>query len=435
MSSQHSDLLIRGGRLVDPAHQIDSVQDLLIEEGKVTHAGPDLTAPAQIPVLDAAGLIVAPGFIDVHVHLREPGFEHKETIATGTAAAAAGGICAVVAMPNTNPPPDRVAHFEEFLKRSRAAVVRCYSVGCITADRAGEQLAPLEALAAAGAVAFSDDGDPVEDTELMRQALALAARLDCPVVPHEEVKRLTAGGSMHQGAVSEQLALAGMPAAGEEEMIARDIELVRQTGGPLHVAHISTAGAVELVRRAKAEGLPVTCEVLPHHLALTDAEVARQRAAAKMSPPLREVADVQAMLEALQDDTIDVIATDHAPHTATEKQLPLEQAPFGVVGLETAVGLTFTHLVEPGILELPRVVAKWTWGPADIFRLPGGRLGPGDPGDVTVIDPQREWTVDASRFRSRSRNTPFDGCRLVGKAVATVVGGKLVYREEEEGGP
>lgn len=237
---------------------------------------------------------------------------------------------------------------------------------------------------------------------------------------------------MHEGAVSAQLALAGMPAAGEEEMIARDVELVRETGGPLHVAHISTAGGLELVRRAKAEGLPVTCEVMPHHFALTDAEVARQGSAAKMSPPLREAEDVQAMLLGLQDDTIDVIATDHAPHAEAEKQQPLEQAPFGIVGLETAVGLTFTHLVETGILDLPRVIAKWSWAPARIFRLPGGRLSPGEPGDVTVIDPGRPWTVDARRFRSRSRNTPFDGHRLTGKAVATIVGGELVYSDVEE---
>jgi dihydroorotase len=288
-------------------------------------------------------------------------------------------------------------------------------------------LAPLEDLAKKGAVAFSDDGDPLEDGELMRQALLLARRVNRPVFPHEEVKRLTAGGCMHKGEVSARLGVKGMPAAGEEEMIARDIDLVRQTGGPLHIAHVSTAGSVELVRRAKVEGLPVTCEVLPHHFILTDAEVAAQGAMAKMSPPLRTATDVEAMLLGLQDGSIDLIATDHAPHTQEEKQLPLEEAPFGVVGLETALGLTLNYLVEPGILDLPTAIAKWTWAPARILRLGGGRLSPGDPGDLTLIDLTTYWRVDASRFHSKSRNTPFDGYVLKGRAAATIIGGEMVY--------
>ena len=290
-------------------------------------------------------------------------------------------------------------------------------------------MAPLLELARAGAVAFSDDGDPVEDPELMRQALELGRRLDRPVFPHEEVKALTAGGCMHEGEISAQLGVVGMPACGEEEMIARDIELVRQTGGPLHIAHISTAGSVELVRKAKVAGLPVTCEVLPHHFVLTDVEVARQGTAAKMSPPLRTAADVRAMLDGLVDGTIDLISTDHAPHTEAEKQFPLTEAPFGIVGLETAIGLTLTYLVEPGILDLSTAIEKWTWSPARVLRLPGGRLSPGDPGDITVIDPNLEWVVDASRFYSRSRNTPFKDYRLKGKAVATIIGGEVVYNE------
>lgn len=422
-------LLIRGGRLIDPASRTDAPVDLLIEDGQVRRVGRDLPAPRGLRVLEAAGLIVAPGFIDAHVHLREPGFEHKETIASGTAAAAAGGICAVAAMPNTYPPPDTAGRVEEARRRAAQAPVRVYPIGCITTGRQGKALAPLAELARAGAVAFSDDGDPVEDEGLMRSALELGRQLGIPLFPHEEVKAITAGGCMHEGQVSARLGVKGMPAAGEEALIARDLELVRQTGGPLHIAHISTAGTVELVRRAKAEGLPVTCEVLTHHFALTDEEVARQGTQAKMSPPLRSGADVQAMLRGLAEGVIDTIATDHAPHSAEEKKRPLEQAPFGIVGLETAVGLTLTHLVHTGVLDLFQAIEKWTWAPSRILRLPGGHLSPGGLGDVTIIDPNKEWTVDASQFRSKSRNTPFNGYKLKGKAVATVVGGKVVYSE------
>ena len=429
MPDLSSSLLIRRGRVIDPANRFDGEADLLIENGRLTRLGPNLPPVPHIPVLEAGGLVVAPGFIDVHVHLREPGFEHKETIASGTAAAAAGGFTAVAAMPNTDPPPDCGAHLQLMLERARRALVRYYPIGCITRGRAGGELAPLEELARGGAVAFSDDGDPVEDDELMRQALEWARRLDCPVFPHEEVKPLTAGGCMHEGAVSRRLGVKGMPSAGEEEMIARDIELVRQTQGPLHIAHISTAGAVELVRRAKGEGLPVTCEVLPHHFVLTDEEVESQGAAAKMSPPLRTAADVEAMRAGLADGTIDLISTDHAPHSAEEKRQPLAQAPFGIVGLETAIGLTLTYLVETGVLDLAAAIERWTWAPARILRLPGGRLSVGDPGDVTLIDPGATWSVDPERFHSKSTNTPFAGYRLKGRAVATVVGGQIVFKE------
>jgi dihydroorotase len=429
MPPAHASLLVRNGHLIDPANKIDAALDVLITDGLVDQIGENLDSPEGTPILDASGLVVAPGFIDVHVHLREPGFAHKETIATGTAAAAAGGICAVAAMPNTDPPPDSVAHLEEMQHCAQRAAVRFYPIACITTGRAGGELAPLEELAAAGAVAFSDDGDPVEDADLMRQALEIARQLDRPIFPHEEVKRLTAGGCMHEGEVSARLGVKGMPAAGEEEMIARDIELVRQTGGPLHIAHISTAAAVDLVRRAKKDNLPVSCEVLPHHFVLTDEAVERQGSAAKMSPPLRSATDVEAMRVALADGTIEVISTDHAPHSAVEKQLPLEQAPFGIVGLETAIGLTLTYLVEPGVIDLRAAIEKWTWLPARILRLPGGRLSPGDLGDLTLIDPEREWTVATARLRSKSKNTPFDGYRLKGKAVVTVVGGQVVYSE------
>jgi len=418
-------LLIRGGRVIDPASGIDEETDVFIRDGCVDSVGPSLEAVAGTPVLEAAGLVVAPGFIDSHVHLREPGFESKETIATGTAAAAAGGITAVVAMPNTNPPPDTPGAVADLRQRCQNAAVRVYTTGCITAGRQGLELAPLRELAAAGVVAFSDDGDPVEDGELMRRALEVAAGLGLPLFPHEEVKALTGGGVMHQGSASTRLGVAGMPNAGEDEMIARDMDLVRETGGRLHLPHISTAGAVALVAQAKADGLPVTCEVLPHHLILTDAEVVALGSAAKMSPPLRATSDVQALLAGLADGTVDTIASDHAPHTVGEKSRSLQEAPFGIVGLETAVGLSLTYLVAPGVLTLTQLIAAWSWKPAQVFGLAGGHLGVGAPGDATIIDPSLAWTVDSSSFSSRSSNTPFDGYELCGRSVATIVGGRI----------
>ncbi len=422
-----SDLLIRGGRVVDPASNRDQLVDLLIKGGKIALIESGIRSEG-VSVLDASGLVVAPGLIDVHVHLREPGFEHKETITTGTKAAAAGGFSTILAMPNTEPPMDSPKHLSIFMKKVREkALVRTHPIACITKGRAGKEIAPLKDLAASGAVAFSDDGDPVEDEQIMRTALRLAAELDKPVFPHEEVKHLTSGGCMHEGVVSSRLGVTGMPSVAEEEMIDRDIRLVRETGGPLHVAHISTAGSVELLRAAKKERLPVTCEVLPHHFVLTDEEVVSQGTAAKMSPPLRSRVDVEAIVGGLADGTIDLISTDHAPHTAAEKALPLPEAPFGIVGLETALSLTLTYLVKPGILNLKTALEKWTWSAARTLRLPGGRLGIGDPGDVMIFDPDEEWRVDPRKFNSKSANTPFGGYRLTGRTLATVVGGNQVF--------
>ncbi len=434
MNEQLTSLLLTGGRVIDPANAVDRVADVLLVDGRVQQVGTDLVAPADCETLHLEGLVVTPGFIDSHVHLREPGFEQKETIVTGTAAAAAGGFTAIAAMPNTNPPPDAAEHVVDVLRRAaRDACVRVYVIGCITEGRRGQRLAPLEELAAAGAIAFSDDGDPVEDEGLMRRALEISCRLGRPLFPHEEFRRITDGGCMHDGEVARRLGVRGMPPAAEDEMIARDIELVRQTGGALHIAHISTAGTVDLVRAAKAEGLPVTCEVLPHHFLMTDADVERHGTAAKMAPPLRTSVDVEAMKAGLADGTIDTIATDHAPHTAQEKAQSLAAAPFGIVGLETAVGLSITALVETGRLDLPTLVEKWTSAPARILGLPGGRLGPGDVADVTILDPKRRWMVEPAKFHSKSANTPFGGTELTGRAVITIVGGRLVYRDEDLG--
>ena len=428
MGTWRADILVRRGRVIDPANSRDSVADILVKDGKIAQVGSDIRNADGTRELDADGLVVTPGLIDVHVHLREPGYEHKETIASGSRAAAAGGFTAVAAMPNTDPPLDTPERLWDFHRRVEStSLVRAYPIACITKGRAGQELAPLELLAAAGAVAFSDDGDPVEDEEIMRAALIAAAQLDKPIFPHEEIKELTLGGCMHEGAVSARLGVKGMPAAAEEGMIDRDLRLVRDTGGPLHVAHISTAGSVELVRAAKSDGLPVTCEVLPHHFVLTDEEVEGQGTAAKMSPPLRTRVDVEAMVAGLADGTIDLISTDHAPHTAAEKKQPLVEAPFGIVGLETAVALTLTYLVKTGVLDLVSAIDKWTWSAARALRLPGGRLDSGDPGDLTILDPDESWQVDPERFQSKSKNTPFDRSRLTGRAVASVVGGEVVY--------
>ncbi|MBT4609894.1 MAG: dihydroorotase, partial [Gemmatimonadetes bacterium] len=407
-------LLLRGGRLVDPAANRDETTDLLLRDGVVAAIGQEVTMP-DIEEVDVTGLVVCPGFIDAHVHLREPGFEHKETIKTGAEAAAAGGFTSIVTMPNTAPPPDSATRVADLVERYQAGCVRIYPMGTVTGERAGKGLAPLQQMAAAGAVGFSDDGDPVEDESLMRRALQVAAETGIPIAPHEEVKSLTTGGCMHEGDVSRRLGFIGMPGLAEEQMIARDIDLVRETGGPLHILHISTAGTVELVREAKASGLPVTCEVLPHHFLMTHEQVESLGTAAKMSPPLREQADVDAMIAGLKDGTIDTLATDHAPHTAQEKALPFLEAPMGIVGLETAIGHTLTHLLHGGVLDLAAVIDRWSVAPARILHLAGGRLQVGDVADVTLLDLHQTWTVDSSRFHSKSTNTPFDGQSMRGR--------------------
>lgn len=424
-------LLIRGGRVIDPARGIDGPADVLIEAGAVVRVEAGIAPPAGVEVLEAAGRVVAPGLIDIHVHLREPGQETKETVATGVAAAVAGGFTAVACMANTVPVNDsKLVTATITAAAERAGLARVHPIGAISQGLAGEQLAPFGQLAAAGCVAFSDDGLPVASAELMRRALEYAQHSGKPVVQHAQDLDLTGDGVMHEGRWSACCGLPGIPGLAEDVMVARDLLLLEETGGRYHVAHLSTARSLRLVREARARGLAVTCEVTPHHLVLTDQAVIESGFDSrwKMNPPLRAAADLEALREGLADGSIDAIASDHAPHTADEKALEFELAPFGIVGLETTLPLCLDRLVGAGVIGLPRLVELLSTGPARVLGLPGGTLAPGAPGDVTVIDLEREVDVAAARFRSKSGNTPFEGWRLRGAAAATVVGGRVVYR-------
>lgn len=426
-------LLIRSGRVIDPANGLDGPADVLILDGLVSRVGPKLTGPGgtpPIPVIDAGGRVVAPGFIDIHVHLREPGDEHKETIATGTRAAAAGGFTAVACMANTKPANDTRAVTDYIRAQARAAgVVRVYPIGAVTRGLKGTELAELGELAEAGCVAYSDDGRPVMSAALLRRALEYAQAFGKPVVSHAEDATLAEGGVMHEGFASTDLGLRGIPAAAEEILVARDIALAELTGHRVHIAHVSTAAAVRLLRDAKARGVPVTGEVTPHHLLLTDEALRSYDPNAKMAPPLRGKRDVEACREAIAGGTLDAIATDHAPHALTDKEVELDQAANGVVGLETAVALCLTHLVRERVLDLPTLVARFTVGPARVLDLPGGSLTPGAPGDVTILDLDRAHTIDPRRFESKSRNTPFGGWACVGAPWMTIVGGRIVMAD------
>jgi dihydroorotase len=422
-------LLVAGGRVVDPGNRHDAVADVLIQDGVVARVGPGLDAPPGTLRLAAGGRVVAPGFIDIHVHLREPGQEYKETIATGTRAAAAGGFVAVACMANTDPVNDTRAVTDYILAEARArGVVRVYPIGAVTRGLRGQELAEMGELAEAGCVAFSDDGQPVMNSALLRRALLYAQAFGRPIISHAEDAHLAEGGVMHEGSVSTQLGLRGIPAAAEEILVARDVALAELTGTPVHIAHVSTAAAVRLIRDAKARGVPVTGEVTPHHLLLTDEALRPYDANAKMAPPLRGKRDVEACREGLADGTLDALATDHAPHAITDKEGELDHAANGIVGLETAVALALTHLVRPGLLDLSTLVARLTTGPARVLGLPGGSLTPGAPGDVTILDLDRAHVIDPSRFLSRARNTPFGGWDCVGAPWATVVGGRVVMR-------
>ncbi len=424
-------LLLKGGRVVDPSQGMDGVFDLLLTDGLVAGLGEGLEAPEDARIIDATGLVVTPGLIDVHVHLREPGAEHKETIATGARAAAAGGFTAVCAMPNTDPPiddPASVAFVAAVGRRANAA--RVYPIGAISVGQKGEQLTEIGEMAEAGAVGITDDGHPVMDSGLMRLALEYSLAFGIPVADHPEDLGLSKDGVMNEGLVSTRLGLKGKPNASEDAHIVRDLMLAKLTGGRIHLQHVSTTAGVEAIREAKADGVRVSAEATPHHLLLTDEEVEGYRTEAKMNPPLRSRKDVDAVRAGLQDGTLDIIATDHAPHHYDEKEAAFDDAPFGIVGLETCLGLILTHIVSEGVIDLPTMVQRMSCTPATAYSLPGGTLEPGSPADVTVIDPEMEWVVDPSAFLSKGRNTPFGEWKLKGKARMTIVGGGVVWEDE-----
>ncbi len=421
--------MLRGGRVVDPSQGKDEPADVVIRDGRIAGIGRGQGTPDGAEVLDVAGLVVAPGFVDLHVHLREPGREDAETIETGARAAVAGGFTSVCAMPNTDPVCDNQAAVGFVLAQARqAATARVYPIGAVSLGQQGEQLTEFGEMVAAGAVAVSDDGRPVATAHLMRTALEYAQTFGIPVIDHCEDRTLTAGSAMHEGLVSSRLGLKGWPRAAEDLVVARDLALAELTGGHVHLAHMSTAGAVRLIREAKARGVRVTAEVTPHHLALTDVCCLGYDTGAKMNPPLREPGDVAALTQALADGTIDCIATDHAPHPYDAKDQEFDNAPFGVVGLETALGVAITELVEPGVLGLSDLVDRLATRPARLAHLPGGTLMAGVPADVVVFDPGAAWTVDPARFHSKSRNTPFGGRALRGLVRWTLVGGVVVHQ-------
>jgi dihydroorotase len=425
-----SRLLLKGGRLLDPGRHLDEPGDVLIADGLLVDVGPKL-AGRGAEVVDAAGLVVCPGFIDVHTHLREPGREDKETIATGTRAAAAGGYTAVCAMPNTEPVNDTAGITRAILDRARAeGAVRVYPIGAITRGSRGEELAEYGDLREAGCVAVSDDGRPVASARMMRRALEYARAFDLPVIDHCEEPTLSQGASMNEGPVATLLGLRGAPAVSETVVVERDVLLAELTGGRVHIAHLSTAGAVEAVRRGKARGVNVTAEATPHHLLLTDQAVkdSEYDTATKMNPPLRAEADRRAVLQGLEDGTIDCIATDHAPHTLDDKRVEFDQAAFGIVGLETAVSLCLDRLVRPGLLALGSLVRLLSTNPARVLSLPGGALVPGAVADLTLLDLDRRVRVDPDRFESKGRNTPFAGFSLRGGPALTVVAGRVVWK-------
>lgn len=422
-------LLLKGGLVVDPAQNLEGLRDVLIEDGRIAQlAEPGAIAAAGHAVQDCSGLVVCPGFIDLHVHLREPGQEYKETIATGGQAAAAGGFTAVACMPNTQPVNDNAALTRFILEQAAAArQVRVYPVAAISQGSEGKILAEYGELKAAGAVALSDDGRPVRNSQLMRRALEYAHTFDLPVISHAEDLDLTGAGVMHEGLVAVQMGLKGIPAAAETVAIFRDCELARLTGARLHIAHVSAADSVAVIRWAKAQGAPVTAETAPHYFSLTDEAVRGFNTNAKMNPPLRTARDVAAVKQGLADGTLDVIATDHAPHSVLEKEVEFDQAANGIIGLETAVGLSL-KLVAEGVFTLAQLVAKLSTNPARILGLPGGTLQEGSPADISVLNLHYPWTVDVAAFKSKSRNSPFHGWQLPGRAVLTVVGGEVVYR-------
>ncbi len=417
--------------MLDPSQGLDAVGDVLIVDGKIEHAGRSLgdVRRDDDPVeIDCSGQVVAPGFIDVHCHLREPGREDVETIASGARAAAAGGFTAVCAMPNTDPVTDNQAAVGFIVRQAlRASAARVYPVGAVSVGQKGEALAEFGEMVSAGAVAFSDDGRPVVSAHLMRTALEYARSFDVPIADHCEEPTLAADGAMNEGIVSARLGLKGVPNEAEEIMVIRDILLARRSGGHVHLCHVSTKGSVELIRWGKERGIRVTAEVCPHHLTLTEDSVVGYNTNAKMNPPLRTAADVAALRDAVRDGTIDLVATDHAPHHYDEKEREFADAPNGIVGLETALGVLLTHVVHTGALDLRTLVDRMSVTPATVFKLPGGSLRSGNVADVTIFDPVRQWIVDPAAFHSKGRNSPYAGAQLRGRATCTIVSGRIVH--------
>jgi dihydroorotase len=425
-----SSLLILNGRVIDPASNFDAIAGVLIRHGKIEAVGADLQADG-VPILDATGAIVAPGFIDMHVHLREPGIEHAETIETGARAAAAGGFTSICCMPNTIPVNDSDTVTSYIIQRARqVAAVNVFPIGAITKGSLGEELAAIESMKEAGIVAISDDGRPVMNSRVMRRAMELARALDIPVIDHCEDLNLSAGGDMHEGVASVRLGLGGIPSASEDVMVARDLLLAELTGARFHVAHLSTSRSVAMVAYAKSKGLHVSCEVTPHHFAITDEELGTYDSNYKMKPPLRCDRDVDAILAGIESGVIDAIATDHAPHAGSEKMQEFERCPFGITGLETAIGLSLSELVHTNRISVGRMIELFTTGPANILRLDRGTLKQGAVADVTVFDTNFEWTYDVQQSFSKSRNSPFHGRSFRGGPVATIVRGEIKWNRE-----
>ncbi|MEO8201653.1 MAG: dihydroorotase [Gemmatimonadota bacterium] len=421
-------MLLRGGRVIDPSQGHDAIADVLLLDGKVESVGMNLGTPDGAQVIDVARRVVAPGLIDLHVHFREPGQEDLETVATGAMAAVAGGFTSVCAMPNTDPVTDNQAAIGFIVRQAqRVAKARVYPIGAITLGQRGDKLAEFGEMVGAGAVAVSDDGKPVVSSHMMRTALEYARTFGIPVADHCEEPTLSQGGVMHEGIISTRLGLKGIPSAAEEIMVARDIILAELTGGHVHLCHMSTRGSVELIRRAKDKGLRVTAEATPHHFSLTHERCEGYDTNAKMNPPLREAADREAIRAGLKDGTLDVISTDHAPHHYDAKEREFDDAPNGIIGLETSLGLAMTHLVHTGLLTMPQLIARMSTDAARIFHLQGGTLRPGSVGDVVVIDPDRSWVVRPEKSFSKSRNTPFAGTELKGRVELTVVRGSVVF--------